>query len=169
MLKTSVYIILLDKLYNVNSKFKVMLKIFIENFQYTVDRALMRWYIYLREVMAMPKGENGHSFEAFYKRATSPLVVLRLLSEKTMYGYELTQEMKKRSGGKYTIAILYPVLYRLIEQGYIAEDRTEVVGGRARTYYAITDEGRAYFKKTLREYYVIADVFDALMGGSPDE
>ena len=42
MLKTSVYIILLDKLYNVNSKFKVMLKIFIENFQYTVDRALMR-------------------------------------------------------------------------------------------------------------------------------
>ena len=40
----------------------------------------------------MPKGENGHSFEAFYKRATSPLVVLRLLSEKTMYGYELTQE-----------------------------------------------------------------------------
>ena len=42
MLKTSVYIILLDKLYNVNSKSKVMLKIFIENFQYTVDRALMR-------------------------------------------------------------------------------------------------------------------------------
>lgn len=117
----------------------------------------------------MTKESSGHSFEAFFKRATSPLVVLKLLGEKPMYGYEITQEMKKRSGGKYTIAILYPVLYRLIEQGYIAEDRTEVVGGRARTYYAITPEGRAYFNKTLKEYYVISYVFDGLMGGAADE
>ena len=54
----------------------------------------------------MTKENSGHSFEAFYKRATSPLVVLRLLGEKPMYGYEITQEMKKRSDGKYTISIL---------------------------------------------------------------
>lgn len=42
MLKTSVYIILLDILYNVNRNSKVILKKFIENFQYTVDMALMR-------------------------------------------------------------------------------------------------------------------------------
>ena len=117
----------------------------------------------------MTKEHSGHSFEAFYKRATSPLVVLRLLSEKPMYGYEITQEMKKRSDGKYTISILYPVLYRLIEQGYIKEDRTEVVGGRARAYYAITPEGTAYFKMTLKEYYTISFVFDGLMGGYADE
>ena len=117
----------------------------------------------------MAKESAGHSFDAFFKRATSPLVVLRLLSEKPMYVYEITQEMKKRSGGKYTIAILYPVLYRLIEQGYIAEDHTEVAGGRARTYYALTQEGKEYFHKTLKEYYVISSVFDDLMGGGPDE
>lgn len=117
----------------------------------------------------MTKENSGHSFEAFYKRATSPLVVLRLLEEKPMYGYEITQEMKKRSGGKYTISILYPVLYRLIEQGYIDEDRTEVVGGRARTYYAITPEGKAYFKKTLQEYFNIHNVFSDLMEGADNE
>ena len=47
---------------------------------------------------------TGHSFQAYFKRATSPLVVLRLLMEKPMYGYELTQEMKQRSGGAFTIS-----------------------------------------------------------------
>ena len=113
----------------------------------------------------MAKESAGHSFDAFFKRATSPLVVLRLLSEKPMYGYEITQEMKKRSGGKYTIAILYPVLYRLIEQGYIAEDHTEVAGGRARTYYAVTPEGTAYLNETAREYEELSAVFSALLKG----
>ncbi len=117
----------------------------------------------------MTKTTGGHTFDAFFKRSTSPLVVLRLLGEKPMYGYELTQEMKRRSGGKFTISILYPVLYRLIEQGYIREERTEVVDGRARTYYARTQEGKAYFEETLREYYIISGVFDELMGGAADE
>lgn len=117
----------------------------------------------------MPKQSSGHTFEAFFKRATSPLVVLKLLMEGSKYGYEITQELKKRSDGRYKIAILYPILYRLIEQGYIVEDKTEVVDGRARNYYSITDEGRAYFEKTLKEYYIISDAFSELMGGRPDE
>ena len=121
------------------------------------------------EVDNMPKQSSGHTFEAFFKRATSPLVVLKLLMEGSKYGYEITQELKKRSDGRYKIAILYPILYRLIEQGYIVEDKTEVVDGRARNYYSITDEGRAYFDKTLKEYYIISDAFSELMGGRPDE
>ena len=53
--------------------------------------------------MAKKNDNTGHSFLAYFKRATSPLVVLRLLLEKPMYGYELTQEMKRRSGGNFTI------------------------------------------------------------------
>lgn len=39
----------------------------------------------------MPKvpDKSGHSFLAYFKRATSPLVALRLLLERPMYGYEL--------------------------------------------------------------------------------
>ena len=53
--------------------------------------------------MAKKSDNTGHSFLAYFKRATSPLVVLRLLLDKPMYGYELTQEMKRRSGGNFTI------------------------------------------------------------------
>ena len=57
--------------------------------------------------------------------------------ERPMYGYELAQEMKQRSGGAFTISVLYPVLYRLEEQGYIETSGNTTVDGRARSYYEI--------------------------------
>lgn len=74
---------------------------------------------------------TGHSFIAYFKRATSPLVVLHLLQERPMYGYEISNALKTRSNGKYKISILYPVLYRLEDQGYIRISETEVMDGRA--------------------------------------
>lgn len=109
--------------------------------------------------------DASHSFEAYYKRATSPLAVLLILRERPMYGYELAQTMKQTSGGRYTISLLYPVLYRLEEQGYIRVERTEVINNRARSYYAVTDEGRAYLERSLREYREIHDAFMLIVEG----
>ena len=98
---------------------------------------------------------TGHSFQAYFKRATSPLVVLRLLMEKPMYGYELTQEMKQRSGGAFTISVLYPVLYRLEDAGLLTSEVLAPPGGRAKKYYRITDAGRrtlAQMQQFWQEY-----------------
>lgn len=103
--------------------------------------------------------ETGHSFSAYFKRATSPLVVLSLLRDRDMYGYEIASEMKIRSDGKFTISVLYPVLYRLEEQGYLKITDTAIVDGRARSYYHITASGQAYLDRTLREYDEISNVF----------
>ena len=111
-------------------------------------------------------GDSSHSFESYYKRATSPLVVLRLLRDRAMYGYEISQAMKQRSGGRFTISVLYPVLYRLEEQGYIVVERTEVINNRARSYYAITDEGKRYLAQSLKEYGEIHAAFMSIMEGS---
>lgn len=111
----------------------------------------------------MAKENTGHSFISYFKRATSPLVVLRLLNEKPMYGYEITSEIKNRSDGKYMISILYPVLYRLEEQGYIEISSTEVTDGRARSYYSITPEGIKHLEKTWKEYLDISSVFEDIM------
>lgn len=106
---------------------------------------------------------TGHSFLSYFKRATSPLVVLRFLSERPMYGYEITAALKSRSDGKYTISILYPVLYRLEEQGYICISSTEVADGRARSYYSITESGRTYLEKTMKEYWEISRIFQGMV------
>lgn len=107
---------------------------------------------------------TGHSFISYFKRATSPLVVLKFLTEKPMYGYEITELLKTRSEGKYMISILYPVLYRLEEQGYVEISSTEVADGRARSYYSITEKGRTYLEKTINEYGEISKIFENLVG-----
>ena len=67
----------------------------------------------------------------------------------------------------FKISILYPVLYRLEDQGFIEISSTEVADGRARSYYSITEAGRAYLEKTLKEYLEISDVFEHLIQDLP--
>ncbi len=114
-------------------------------------------------------GDASHSFESYYKRAVSPLIVLQLLRDRVMYGYELSQAMLKRSNGRYTIAVLYPILYRLEEQGYIRVDHTEVINNRARGYYAITEAGKAYLKQSLQEYRELQEAVERIIGESEDQ
>ena len=95
--------------------------------------------------------DASHSFESYYKRATSPLVVLRLLNDETMYGYQISQAMLRKSNGRFSIAVLYPILYRLEEQGYI------------RGYYTITQEGRQYLAKSLEEYMDMHNTFMSIV------
>ena len=106
---------------------------------------------------------TGHSFISYFKRATSPLLVLHLLRERPMYGYEISAALKARSGGKFTISILYPVLYRLEDQGFVRISETEVADGRARSYYEITPAGQAHLDKTWEEYRDISAVFERMM------
>ena len=86
-----------------------------------------------------------------------------------MYGYELTQDLKKRSGGAFTISVLYPVLYRLEEQGYVEVVRSEVSDNRARSYYGVTRRGEDYLQETWREYQRISSVFCDLMKGVTED
>ena len=109
--------------------------------------------------------DRGHSFSSYFKRATSPLVVLSILQEKPMYGYEISSEMKRRSKGKFTIAVLYPVLYRLEEQGFVETAGTEVIDGRARSYYRVTEAGRLHLQESLDEFMELAALFAEMTGG----
>lgn len=92
--------------------------------------------------------DTGHSFGDYFKRALNPLLVLVLLSERPMYVYEMTQEIAKRSGGRYTISLLYPVIQRLSSQGYLCEGEKAISDdNRVRQYYQITTEGLEYLRQ----------------------
>ena len=92
-----------------------------------------------------------------FKRGTVDLVVLSVLTEKDMYGYEIVKAVEEKSGGNYTIPLgtLYPVLYRYLESGYLT-DRDEIVGKRLRKYYHLEDKGREHFREMLAEYKKIS-------------
>ncbi len=89
-----------------------------------------------------------------FRRGVHSLVILALLKQEDMYGYQLVQETARRSGGKLVTqeGSLYPVLYRLLDQGLIS-DRRVIVGKRmTRVYYHLTPAGEARLQELIREY-----------------
>ena len=97
--------------------------------------------------------ETGHSFEDYFKRAVNPMLVLEILSERSMYVYEMANELEKRSNGQYTISLLYPVIYRLASHGFVREGPKAISeDNRVRQYYEITPEGTAYLHQ-IEEVY----------------
>lgn len=101
------------------------------------------------------KGVSPMGIAEGLKRGTIELTLLSLLSQKDMYGYEICQQLKDLSRGMYVVTegSLYPVLYRLIERGYIT-DRSELVGKRrTRVYYHIEQAGVDYLNEIKQEYF----------------
>lgn len=89
--------------------------------------------------MGARKQDYGHSFEDYFKRAVNPMLILSLLQERPKYAYEMTQELKERTGGEYNMPLLYPVLYRLQDQGFIEESEKVISqNNRVRNYYRLT-------------------------------
>lgn len=79
------------------------------------------------------------------KKGVIEILILELLSETRMYGYQLIQELDARSSGAFRMkeGTLYPVLYRLEDSGYIEScwEQENEKRGVPRKYYKITSEG----------------------------
>lgn len=89
-----------------------------------------------------------------FRRGVMSLVILSLLKREDMYGYQLVQETEKKSGGRLTTqeGSLYPVLYKLMDQGLIS-DRKVLVGKRmTRVYYHLEPAGEERLKELVQEY-----------------
>lgn len=76
-----------------------------------------------------------------------------------MYGYQMTQELEKRSEGLFILkeGTMYPSLYRLIEKDMISDHKELIGKRRTRVYYHIEDTGREYFDKIYSEYLSITE------------
>lgn len=88
------------------------------------------------------------------KRGVIDLIILTLLDDEDMYGYELCQTLDQRSDNLFHLqeGSLYPSLYRMLDRGYIT-DRKELVGKRrTRVYYHLEPLGRAYLEEIKKEY-----------------
>lgn len=100
------------------------------------------------------------------KRGTLELVLLKLLSEREMYGYQLNAALSERGGEQFSIkeGTLYPVLYRLEDAGFI-EARWEMQErGNPRKYYRLTDAGQQHLRLLLHEWRTFVAVLDHLLG-----
>lgn len=81
------------------------------------------------------------------------LLVLRLLANREMYGYELVRSVRLTTGEAISIGegVIYPVLHGLERSGAL-KSRRKNVDGRTRVYYALTDKGRKRLKRLHGEW-----------------
>ena len=70
------------------------------------------------------------------------LLILRLLQQKEMYGYELVRAIRVETGNAIALGegVVYPVLHGLESDGAL-KSRRRTVNGRTRVYYTITSSG----------------------------
>lgn len=109
----------------------------------------------------------GHdNMQTSYRRGLLSLVILTLLKEEDMYGYQLVQETNLRSGGRIVTqeGSLYPVLYRLQDQGLIS-DRKVLVGKRmTRVYYHLEPAGLERLGQLIEEYRTVTRGMYMILG-----
>ena len=93
------------------------------------------------------------------KKGALELIVLRLLEGRSSYGYELLAELARRSGGYFTLreGTLYPILYRLEDDGLLASAWGEGAGRSApKKTYTVTEKGRQALAEGLALWRVFS-------------
>jgi len=88
-------------------------------------------------------------------------LLLCLISQQPMYGYQILKELEGRSQGyfKFKEGTLYPALHRLERAGLLVGRWQVLPGGRQRRYYRITEKGRAILLERTAQWQ---DFFAAL-------
>jgi len=95
-----------------------------------------------------------HSEYSEFFRNNVTAIILRSIYDEDRYGYEILQEIDKKTAGKYKIkqATLYSCLKRLEQKGLVSSYFGEESKGGIRRYFHLTDEGRDFVEKSRQEY-----------------
>jgi len=88
------------------------------------------------------------------RTGSTAVMVLRLLAEKPMYGYQIVKELQRRSEGYFDLeqGTLYPTLHRLEKDGLVHSQWEVITEGPSRKYYDITEQGKLELEKSAQQW-----------------
>ena len=96
------------------------------------------------------------------------LLILHLLAERDMYGYEMVTELASRSNEVFRLkeGTLYPLLHRLEKEGSVSayEEKKE---GRVRRYYRLTRKGGEKLRERTEAWETYSGAVNAVLCGTP--
>lgn len=78
------------------------------------------------------------------KRGTAELAILSVLEKEPLHGYEIARRIEEQSKGalRFTLAALYPMLYRMENRGWLKGTWATAANGRQRRCYRLMPRGR---------------------------
>ena len=92
-------------------------------------------------------------------------IILKTLFDGDKYGYEILDEVSKKSGGSYELKqpTLYSCLKRLEGQGLISSYWVDSEIGGKRHYYCLTDAGKDTYKENQQNWLKSRQIIDNLI------
>jgi len=102
------------------------------------------------------------------KRGSAELAVLALLAQEPLHGYEIARRIEKQTGGalRFTLASLYPLLYRMEKRGWVRGVWQTLPSGRERRCYELTSKGRKQMAPMRKEWGLFFRALHKLAGVS---
>lgn len=94
------------------------------------------------------------------------LLILRLLQQEEMYGYEIVQAIRERTDAVVAIGegVVYPVLHALESDGSL-KSRRRTVNGRSRIYYSVSAKGTRRLAQLSRTWTTLATAIQKVVAG----
>jgi len=101
-------------------------------------------------------------------RGSTELVILSLLAEQPLYGFDISRRIEERTEGalRFELASLYPMLYDLERRGLVKGQWRPSNTGRDRRYYSLTPKGKTQLAPLRREWRSFFQALDCLAGVS---
>lgn len=98
-------------------------------------------------------------------KGSTGTLILTLLLEKPLYGYELIKELELRSEGVFSLkeGTLYPILHAMESERWVEAYWMEV-DGRKRKYYRLLDDGKEKLKEKRAEWVMFKGAVDSVLG-----
>lgn len=96
-----------------------------------------------------------------FKKGVLDIVVLSLLSDKDMYGYEIATDISVSVN--ISEGTVYPLLRRLGSDGLLDSYLEESGKGPPRKYYKLTDKGRCYLEKNRTLWFEFVDKVNEIL------
>ncbi len=102
------------------------------------------------------------------RKGSTTVLILSLLSEEPMYGYQISKELATRSGGVFDFkeGTLYPALHRMEKGGLLTSYWEVVQEGPSRKYYTITDQGQDALTHRSRDWGEFAHALLRMLEGA---
>ncbi len=106
-----------------------------------------------------------NAMERELRRGTLELILLKLLSEKDMYGYQISSTLEERSSHEFKLkeGTLYPVFYRLEDAGYIEARWETPERGKPRKYYRLTETGEKQLEQLMGDWKDFVRIVNGLL------
>ena len=104
-------------------------------------------------------------FDRELLKGSIALLILKLLSERDMYGYEIIQESLRRSQQAFEFkeGTLYPALHQLHKRGYLRSEWRTGENGKQRKYYGLTAAGRKAARASEKEWVFFTKMVNTIL------